>query len=60
MYLKFVCTLALVLVVHGYIDRKSIAAGFWSIPVGDFDQVNGDIVMALADFNQDRQYFPSI
>lgn len=60
MHLKFVCTLTLVVLVHGYIDRKSIASGFWSVPAGDFDQVNGDIIMALADFNQDRQYIPLI
>lgn len=33
-----------------------LPSGFWKIEVGEFDPVNGDILMALGDFNQDRLY----
>jgi hypothetical protein len=33
-----------------------LPSGYWQIQTGEFDQVNGDILVAQADFNQDRLY----
>jgi hypothetical protein len=36
------------------LSQLSFPQGFWKIEVGSFDLLQGDIIMAFADFNQDR------
>lgn len=54
MAFKFWLAAVLITVAIGQFDRKSLAAGFWPIPTGDFDPIAGDVLVAQADFNQDR------
>lgn len=56
MTFKFWFGVLLVAFAAGQVDRKSLAAGFWPISTGEFDPLAGDVLVAQADFNQDRLY----